>query len=38
PKFVKRYANLKEEALKAIKTYKEDIEKGAFPSEEQSFK
>jgi len=38
PKFVKRYANLKEEALKAIKAYKEDIEKGAFPSEEQSFK
>lgn len=38
PKFVKRYANLKEEALKAIKIYKEEIEKGAFPSEEQSFK
>jgi 3-methyl-2-oxobutanoate hydroxymethyltransferase len=38
PKFVKRYANLKEEALKAIKAYKEDIEKGAFPSEDQSFK
>ena len=38
PKFVKKYANLKEEALKAIKTYKEDIEQGLFPSEEQSFK
>lgn len=38
PKFVKRYANLKEEALKAIKAYKEDVEKGAFPSEEHSFK
>jgi len=38
PKFVKQYVNLKEEALKAIKTYKEEIEKGIFPSEEQSFK
>ena len=38
PKFVKRYANLKEDALKAIKAYKEDIEKGVFPSEDQSFK
>jgi 3-methyl-2-oxobutanoate hydroxymethyltransferase len=38
PKFVKQYANLKEEALKAIRTYKEEIEKGIFPSEEQSFK
>lgn len=38
PKFVKRYANLKEEALKAIRNYKEEIEKGIFPSEEQSFK
>ncbi len=38
PKFIKRYANLKEEALKAIRTYKEEIEQGSFPSEEQSFK
>ncbi len=38
PKFVKRYANLRDDALKAIKAYKEDIEKGIFPSEEQSFK
>lgn len=38
PKFVKKYANLKEDALKAIKTYKEEIEQGSFPSEEQSFK
>jgi 3-methyl-2-oxobutanoate hydroxymethyltransferase len=35
---VKRYANLKEEALKAIRTYREEVEKGVFPSEEQSFK
>jgi 3-methyl-2-oxobutanoate hydroxymethyltransferase len=38
PKFVKQYANLKEEALKAIKNYKEEVEAGKFPSEEQSFK
>jgi 3-methyl-2-oxobutanoate hydroxymethyltransferase len=38
PKFAKRYINLKEEALKAIKTYKEEIERGVFPSKSQSFK
>jgi len=38
PKFVKQYANLKEESLKAIKTYREEIEKGIFPSKDQSFK
>jgi len=38
PKFVKRYASLKDEALKAILTYREEVEKGEFPSEEQSFK
>jgi 3-methyl-2-oxobutanoate hydroxymethyltransferase len=37
PKFVKRYANLKEEALKAVMQYKEEIEKGTFPGKEQSF-
>ncbi|HAM50583.1 MAG TPA: 3-methyl-2-oxobutanoate hydroxymethyltransferase [Nitrospiraceae bacterium] len=37
PKFIKRYANLKEQALKAIQTYKEEVEKGIFPSTEQSF-
>lgn len=38
PKFVKKYANLKENTLKAVKAYKEEVEKGIFPSEEQSFK
>lgn len=37
PKFVKRYANLKEDALKAIKLYKEEVEKGIFPDKEHSF-
>ncbi len=38
PKFVKKYANLKEQALKAVKEYKQDVEGGKFPSEEHSFK
>lgn len=38
PKFVKRYADLKGEALKAIRQYREEVERGIFPSEEQSFK
>ena len=38
PKFVKQYANVKEDTLKAIRGYKEDVENGAFPSEDQSFK
>jgi len=37
PKFVKRYANLKEDALRAVREYKEDVEKGTFPSEKTSF-
>jgi 3-methyl-2-oxobutanoate hydroxymethyltransferase len=37
PKFVKRYANLQEEALKAIKKYREEVENGEFPSQEHSF-
>ena len=38
PKFVKRYANLKESALKAVRDYREEVEKGTFPSEDTSFK
>ncbi|MDA8169465.1 MAG: 3-methyl-2-oxobutanoate hydroxymethyltransferase [Nitrospiraceae bacterium] len=38
PKFAKRYTNLKEESLRAITAFKEDVENGVFPSEEQSFK
>jgi len=38
PKFVKRYSYVKEDVLKAIKTYRDEIEQGVFPSEEQSFK
>jgi 3-methyl-2-oxobutanoate hydroxymethyltransferase len=38
PKFVRRYANLKEESLRAIKAYIEDVKQGRFPSEKESFK
>ncbi len=38
PKFVKKYADVKMDALSAIREYKDDIEKGIFPAEEQSFK
>jgi 3-methyl-2-oxobutanoate hydroxymethyltransferase len=38
PKFVKKYANLKEQALKAVKEYKQEVESGTFPSDAQSFK
>lgn len=37
PKFVKRYANLKDEALRAVRQYKEEVEKGIFPGKEHSF-
>ncbi len=37
PKFVKRYVNMKEEALRAAKQYKEEVEKGIFPGKEHSF-
>jgi 3-methyl-2-oxobutanoate hydroxymethyltransferase len=37
PKFCKRYANLKEEALKAVRAYREEVEGGVFPSDKESF-
>jgi 3-methyl-2-oxobutanoate hydroxymethyltransferase len=38
PKFVKKYVNLKDQALKAVKEYKQEVESGTFPSQEHSFK
>jgi len=38
PRFVKRYANLKEDALKALRAYREEVESGIFPSDEHSFR
>jgi 3-methyl-2-oxobutanoate hydroxymethyltransferase len=37
PKFVKRYGDLKKEALKAIMDYKDEVEKGTFPDKDHSF-
>jgi 3-methyl-2-oxobutanoate hydroxymethyltransferase len=38
PKFVKKYANLREQALSAVRQYRQEVETGIFPSTEQSFK
>jgi 3-methyl-2-oxobutanoate hydroxymethyltransferase len=38
PKFVKKYANLREQAVKAVKEYKLEVEQGTFPSTDHSFK
>ncbi len=38
PKFAKQYTNLKTESLRAITAYREDIQKGIFPSKNESFK
>jgi 3-methyl-2-oxobutanoate hydroxymethyltransferase len=37
PKFVKRYTNLREDILRAISQYKDEVEKGQFPDKEHSF-
>ncbi len=37
PKFVKTYANLREEIIKATKKYAEEVEDGTFPSLEYSY-
>jgi len=36
PKFVKKYANLREVMGNAVKEFAEDVVGGAFPSEENS--
>ncbi|QZY54869.1 3-methyl-2-oxobutanoate hydroxymethyltransferase [Crassaminicella profunda] len=38
PKFVKKYANLNESIVEATKSYIEEINTGAFPREEHTFK
>jgi 3-methyl-2-oxobutanoate hydroxymethyltransferase len=38
PKFAKRYTDLKGEALRAIKAYKNEVESSNFPSKEHSFR
>jgi len=38
PRFVKRYANLLDDAERAIKTYAEEVRSGAFPADEHVFR
>jgi 3-methyl-2-oxobutanoate hydroxymethyltransferase len=38
PKFAKRYANIRDDVLHAVMLFKEEVEKGIFPSEKHSFK
>lgn len=38
PKFVRKYANLKQPAIDAVRAYIKDVESGAFPSQTESFK
>jgi 3-methyl-2-oxobutanoate hydroxymethyltransferase len=37
PKFAKRYLNLSEEIVKALENYKNDVESGMFPAQENYF-
>jgi len=37
PKFVKRYANLREEILRALKEYVREVQQGKFPTPEYSY-
>jgi 3-methyl-2-oxobutanoate hydroxymethyltransferase len=37
PKFVKKYANLGEEARKGVKTFIDDVQNGKFPSDEHCY-
>ena len=37
PKFAKRYVNLSELTLKAFDSYREEVSKGTFPTDQQSF-
>ena len=37
PKFVKRYAHLKQDAVKAVRQYIDEVKKGIFPDEEHSY-
>lgn len=37
PKFARKYANLSEEILKALKTYKKEVGSSIFPSKDHSF-
>jgi len=37
PKFLKRYANLEEDVIEALETYRSEVRSGEFPTDEHSF-
>jgi 3-methyl-2-oxobutanoate hydroxymethyltransferase len=37
PKFVKQYANLYENIIKSIETFKQEVQSGIFPSEDYTY-
>ena len=37
PKFVKQYARLKSDSLKALRQFKDDVERGTFPSDSHTY-
>jgi 3-methyl-2-oxobutanoate hydroxymethyltransferase len=37
PKFVKTYANLREEVTRAVRTFASEVEAGTFPDEDHSY-
>jgi 3-methyl-2-oxobutanoate hydroxymethyltransferase len=37
PKFAKQYVNLSEFMFKAFESYREEVSKGAFPTDQHSF-
>jgi 3-methyl-2-oxobutanoate hydroxymethyltransferase len=38
PKFVKKYANLREEVTRAVRAFADDVEAGAFPDQDHSYR
>jgi 3-methyl-2-oxobutanoate hydroxymethyltransferase len=38
PKFVRKYANLREEITRAVRAFADDVKAGAFPDEEHSYR
>ena len=37
PKFVRRYASLKDDAVAAMSAYADDVRSGAFPNDDESY-
>jgi 3-methyl-2-oxobutanoate hydroxymethyltransferase len=37
PKFVRRYASLKDDAVEAMRSYAADVRSGAFPNDDESY-